>query len=141
MVEVRRIRREQTLTDRHWRRLRTLELLHAGKSLTAVAEALGTYPREVRRVGWRYLENGLEHALCEDHRYTPPRLLDDRQRAKIVAMVCSDPPEGRARWTVALIAEEARRRRVVKTVSRETVRKLLADHDLKPWREKNVVRS
>ncbi len=54
-------------------------------------------------------------------------------------MVCSDPPEGRARWTVRLVAEEAVKRRLVPRVGRETIRILLLNHDLKPWREKNVV--
>src|SRR6202140_3497428 len=51
-------------------------------------------------------------------------------------MVCSDPPEGRARWTVRLVAEEAVKRRPVPRVGRETIRVLLLHHDLKPWREK-----
>lgn len=139
--EIARIRREDALGARQWRRLRTLEMLGAGETLLGIANALGTYPREVRRVGWRYLEGGLEQALSEDHRYTPPPLLDQRQKSKIVALACTDPPEGRARWTVALLAQEAGRRRIVTKVSRETVRKVLAEHDLKPWREKNVVRS
>lgn len=56
-------------------------------------------------------------------------------------MVCAPPPEGRARWTVRLIAYEAVRRGLVPKVGRETVRELLLSHDLKPWREKNVVRA
>jgi hypothetical protein len=55
-------------------------------------------------------------------------------------MVCSDPSEGRARWTVRLVAEEAIKRKLAPAVGRETIRILLLDHDLKPWREKNVVR-
>ncbi len=58
----------------------------------------------------------------------------------IVAMVCSDPPEGRGRWTVRLIAEEAVKRKLVPRVGREAIRVLLQHHDLQPWREKNVVR-
>jgi hypothetical protein len=54
-------------------------------------------------------------------------------------MVCS-PPEGQARWSVRLIATEAVKRKLVSAVSRETIRLLLQNHDLKPWREKNVVR-
>ncbi len=54
-------------------------------------------------------------------------------------MVCSNPPEGRSRWTVRLIAEEAVKRKLVPRAGRETIRILLAGHDLKPWREKNVV--
>jgi putative transposase len=53
-------------------------------------------------------------------------------------MVCSSPPEGRARWTVRLVAEEAVKRKLVARVGRETIRLLLLSHGLKPWREKNV---
>jgi hypothetical protein len=67
-------------------------------------------------------------------------VLDDSQKQRIIAMVCSAPPEGRARWTVRLVAQEAVKRRLAPRVGRETIRLLLLDHDLKPWREKNVVR-
>ena len=46
---------------------------------------------------------------------------------------------GQARWTMRLIAEEAVKRKLVPQVGRETIRVLLSSHDLKPWREKNVV--
>jgi hypothetical protein len=55
-------------------------------------------------------------------------------------MACSDAPDGRPRWTVRLIAEQALKRKLVPKVGRETIRILLESHDLKPWREKNVVR-
>jgi len=51
-------------------------------------------------------------------------------------MVCSSPPQGRARRTVRLVAEEAVKRKLVPRAGRETVRILLLSHDLKPWREK-----
>ncbi len=54
-------------------------------------------------------------------------------------MVCGPPPAGQARWSVRLIAEEAVKRKLVLQVGRETIRILLQTHDLKPWREKNVV--
>ena len=50
----------RALSDRNWRRMRILELLDQGWQLSQIAQAGGTYPREVRRVGWRYLERGLE---------------------------------------------------------------------------------
>ena len=53
-----------------------------------------------------------------------------------IAMVCSDPPAGRAQCTVRLVAEDAVKRRLVPRVGRETIRVLLLHHDLKPWREK-----
>ena len=55
-------------------------------------------------------------------------------------MVCGSPPKGMARWSVRLIAEEAVKRKLTPQVGRETIRILLQSHDLKPWREKNVVR-
>ena len=112
-------------------------------TLTATAAALGTYRREVSRVAHRYLKGGLEHALSEDqrlNRMNQPKL-DSSQEAALVALVCGPPPEGRARWTIRLLAEHAVRRGVVDKIGRETVRVVLAEHKLKPWREKNVVRA
>jgi hypothetical protein len=86
------------------------------------------------------MEEGLDSALEERPRPGKARLLTSKQEARIIAMVCSKPPRGRARWSVRLIVEEAMRRRLVPTVGRETIRVLLKTHRLKPWREKNVVR-
>ena len=55
-------------------------------------------------------------------------------------MVCSDPPEGCARWTVRLVAEEAVKRKLAPDIGRESIRILLLHNDFKPWRENNVVR-
>ena len=125
---------------RVWRRVRILQLLDKSWTVEATAAAAGTYPREVRRVRERFLAGGLAEALGEDARPRPTRRLDTRQEAAIVAMVCAPPPPGRAEWSMALIAEEAGRRRIVAKVGRETIRRMLKRHELKPWREKNVVR-
>ena len=94
----------------------------------------------IRTIGRRYQHGGLEAALFERQRPGAAAVLDNSQKLRIIAMVCSDPPEGRARWTVRLVAQEAVTRRLIPRVGRETIRILLLDHDLKPWREKNVVR-
>ena len=129
------------MSGRTWRRIRILELLDQGLSVRATAKAAGTYPREVSRVGKRYLSRGLQVALIDEPRGMAEKLLDSTQQAAVVAMVCGPPPEGRSRWTVRLLAEEVVRRGISPTVGRETVRIVLATHDLKPWREKNVVRA
>jgi hypothetical protein len=129
----------RAVSARTWRRIRIVELLDQGWNLTRTASAAGTYPREVRRVGWRYLKGGLEPALSDDPRPKPAKLLDARQQTAIVAMVCGPPPEGCSRWTIVLTAHEAKRRGIVAKVGRETIRRLFASHELKPWREKNVV--
>lgn len=126
---------------RTWRRIRTLLLLDGGNSIRATALAVGGYPREVSRVAKRYLDGGVEKALIDDDRPKPPRILDSAQEAALIALICGPAPEGRARWTIRLAVTEAIQRGIVDDVGRETVRVLLAAHDLKPWREKNVVRS
>lgn len=123
-----------------WRRIRVLLLLDEGLSVRATARAVGGYPREVSRVGKRYVARGLEAALSDEPRPKPAKMLDSAEEAAIVAMVCGPAPEGQARWTTRLVAQEAKRRGIVSKVGRETIRLVLANHGLKPWREKNVVR-
>ena len=66
-------------------------------------------------------------ALFEKQRPGAAAVLDDSQKQRIIAMVCSNPPEGRARWTVRLVAEEAVKRKLVPRVGRETIRILLLE--------------
>jgi transposase len=121
--------------------VRVLQLLDRRMSARHASVGAGVGEGTVYRVAHRYAGGGIEAAIYERLRPGKKRLLGPRQQAEIVAMVCSQPPTGRARWTVRLVAKEAIRRNLVATVSRETVRELLADHELKPWREKNVVRA
>ena len=126
----------ERLTARVWRRIRTLLLLDEGNSVRGTAEAVGGYPREISRVGKRYLTKGLKHALSEDVRPHPAKKLDSTQESAVVAMACGPAPEGRARWTIRLVAEHAVRKRIVDKIGRETIRILFAHRGLKPWREK-----
>jgi hypothetical protein len=129
------------MTARQWRRARVLQLLDQGLSVRATAMLVEQYPLEVSRVGKRYVARGLEAALSEEPRPKPPKSMDSTQEAAVVAMVSGPAPTGNARWTTRLIAEEAVRRGIVDKVGREKIRVVLASHDLKPWREKNVVRA
>jgi putative transposase len=122
--------------------LRALALLHLAKGISPpqISGTIPLTPQAIRKVGHRYQEGGLERALYERQRPGAAEVLDDSQKQRLIAMVCSSPPEGRARWTVRLVAEEAVKRKLVPRVGRETIRILLLSHDLKPWREKNVGR-
>jgi hypothetical protein len=82
------------------------------------------------------MSDGLDAAVYAKQRPGAREILDGPQKQRIVAMVCSKPPEARARWTVRLIAEESVKRKLVPKVGRETIRVLLQSHELKPWREK-----
>jgi len=121
--------------------LRALALRLLANQVTAphVAETVPLTAKAIREIAHRYNQGGLEVALYEKQRPGAKQLLDPSQKQRIIAMVCSDPPEGRARWTVRLVVQEAVKRKLVPRVGRETIRVLLESHDLKPWREKNVV--
>ncbi len=122
------------------RRARILLLLNEGWAPVDVPDAVGAGEATVRRVRSRFEQGGLELALHERPRRGATRVLSQKQEARIVAMVCSDPPFGRARWTVRLVVEQVLKRGIADAVGRETIRILLRDNELKPWREKNVVR-
>jgi hypothetical protein len=111
-----------------------------GQFTPAVGANLGLSAKAVWQIGKRYLDGGLERALFDASRPGKAAVLDQQQQQRIIAVVCSPPPEGRARWTVRLLTEEVIKRKLVPRVGRETIRILLESHDLKPWREKNVVR-
>jgi hypothetical protein len=130
------------LSSRKWLRIRALLLLHKGRTVQQVAVGLGTFPRVIRRVRDGYVAGGIAGALEDKPKSNrlKPRL-DDGQAAKIASLACSAPPVGFARWTLTLLAEEAERRGIAPKVSRDNVHKILKRHDLKPWREKNVVRA
>ncbi len=122
--------------------VRSLALLRlsAGDSAPTVARALDLNPKTVRDIGKRYLEGGLNRALYDRPRPGAQRVFSPAERQRIIAMVCGDPPDGQARWSIRLIAQEAIKRKLVPRIGRESIRVLLESHDLKPWREKNVVR-
>jgi transposase len=121
--------------------LRALALLQLAKGTSApqIAKVVPLTSQAIRNISRRYQQGGLEPALFEKQRPGAAAVLDDNQKQRIIAMVCSDPPQGRARWTVRLVAQEAVKRKLIPRVGRETIRILLLAHDLKPWREKNVV--
>jgi putative transposase len=123
------------------RRAAILRQLDQGQRAAQVADNVGVAPKSVRALARRYEEEGLESALYEKPRPGQRRVLDAGQSQRIIALVCSPPPPGQARWSVRLIAQEAVKRKLVPGVGRETIRILLQNHELKPWREKNVVRS
>ena len=138
--ELQRVLRGGLQPVRTVQRALALRQLAEGQAIRRVAANVGLTPKTVWLTSQRYQQGGLERALYERPRPGKRALLDDAQRQRIVALVCGPPPEGRARWTVRLLTEEAVQRKLVPRVSRETVRIVLEHHDLKPWREKNVVR-
>ena len=95
-----------------------------------IASLLELIRQSIRTMAHRYRAGGLNLALYDRQRPGAARLLDDREKQRIVAMVCRPPPEGQARWTVRLVTEQAVKRKLVPRVGRETIRILLQSHDL-----------
>jgi len=73
----------------------------------------------------RFLEDGLNSVLNEKQRPGQPRKYTDIQEAEIIALACTDPPKGRKRWTIRLLADQLTKRKDLETINRETVRLIL----------------
>ena len=89
-----------------------------------IADALEVSTDTVERVRQRFVEQGLDAALDRKQRERPPRevKLDGRAEARLIALACSTPPDGRAVWTMQLLADKLVELEVVDSISDETVR-------------------
>lgn len=92
-----------------------------------IAAALQVHRNTVGRVRQRFLEKGEKPALERQPRKTPPvpSKIDGATEAQIMALCCSDPPEGRAKWAIRLLTSELKQRQIITEISRETVRRTL----------------
>jgi transposase len=90
-----------------------------------IAHAFDTSTDTVQRTRMRFVQSGLKAALQESPRPDAPRQLTTEQETRLIALACSKPPEGHARWTVRLLAEEAVKRRFVSDLAPETLRQIL----------------
>ena len=99
-----------------------------------IAEALGMHINTVARVRKKFVVEGERPALERKPRPEPPvpAKIDGRLEAQLIAICCSPAPEGHARWTLTLLADELRRRGLVTQVCRETVRKALKKTSCSP---------
>lgn len=102
----------------------------------AIALNIGVGTSTVYRTKQQFVEEGLERALTEAPRPGQARKLSAADESLLVALACSGPPAGRARWTLDLLAGEMVRLTVHKTLSGDTVGRRLSEMDLKPWLQK-----
>ena len=121
---------------RKLKRAQILLATDAGQSDEAIAASVAVSASTVRRTKRRFVEGNLERALSEEPRPGAARKLSGQEEALLVATACSSPPAGRARWTLELLAGAMVRLTQHVSLSRDTVRRRLAENELKPWREK-----
>lgn len=98
-------------------------MANEGRIDKEIASFLGSAVTTVERVRKRFVEEGLEAALSE--RPGAARKLDGRQEAFLMALACSDTPEGKANWSMRMLAERLVELDVVDEISGETVRRTL----------------
>ena len=113
-------------------RARALLLCDAGAdgpawNVADVAAALGVTSRAIEHLKKRFVEEGLEAALERKPREKPPREVrfDGAFEARLIALACSDVPEGHRRWTVRLLADKAVELKFAESVSHMTVQRIL----------------
>src|SRR5271156_1962660 len=120
---------------RELKRAQILLAADAGRSDEEIARTVAVSGSTVYRTKRRFVEGNLELALSEEPRPGAARKLSGKETALLVATACSDPPRGRKRWTLDLLADAMIKLTEHDSLSRETVRRRLAEDDLKPWRK------
>jgi transposase len=121
------------------RRLKRAQILLAaanGSGDAAIATNLSVGTSTVYRTKRRFVEEGLEAALSEEPRPGAERKLAAKEEALLIATACSAPPAGRARWTLSLLADAMVQLTRHSSISPETIRRRLAENELKPWQKK-----
>jgi len=120
---------------RKLKRAQILLAADAGASDETIGATLRVSGSTIYRTKRRFVEANLEAALSEEPRPGAERKLSGKEEALLVATACSKPPLGRSRWTLELLADELVKLTEHDRLSRETVRRRLAENDLKPWRK------
>lgn len=101
-----------------------------------IATQIGVSMSTVHRTRQNFVDYGLDVALHDNPRSGQPRKLDANQEALMIAMCCTEPPQGRCRWTLSLLGEQLITLTEIDSISVETIRQRLKDNDLKPWQKK-----
>ena len=126
--------RSGTERARKLTRARVLLKADDGWQDQAISPALDVGIATVERTRQRLVLEGLAaalKALRPKRQYS--RRLDGEQEARLIVLTCSSPPEGQARWSLRLLADQVVELKIADRVSHETIRRVLQDNELKPW--------
>ena len=106
-------------------RCRILLLADKGKTDQEISDALNVCLATIFNIRRRYCQGGLERAISEEARSGQPPRFKGKSMAKITALACSKPPEGRAKWSLRLLADRVIELDIVETISHVSVRNIL----------------
>lgn len=110
--------------SKEFERAYILLALDKGKTNTEITDFYNVSRITIWRVKNKYLNSGVEEALKDEPRSGQPVKRDDKDNADIIAMVCSDAPDGRSRWTLRLLEKTLKEQNGI-TTNRESIRLLL----------------
>jgi len=111
--------------SREYERAYILLALDKGKKPVEITDFYNVSRITVWRVKRNYLTGGVNRAIQDDQRSGQPIKYDDKVKADIIALACSQAPEGRSRWTIRLMEKTLRLEYGLETINRETIRLLL----------------
>lgn len=124
-------------------RARILLLSSQGKTNEDIVEALGCSSRSVSDIRRRYLDRkSIDACIYDASRPGQPKKITAEHEAFVIATACTDAPAGHDHWTLDALKEKLiETHDDLKSISHEWIRHILIRAALKPWREKNVVRT
>ena len=123
--ELKQYLRKGKSSARSLTRARILLLADEGLDDEKIAGALKVSKSTISRIRTRYCESGLDFALHEKARSGAPPKIDSRIEAQLTLLACSEPPDGRSRWTVRLLADRLVEMDIVDSISHMSVQRLL----------------
>jgi transposase len=107
------------------RRAQTLLLVNEGKSDEYISNILRCCSLTVYETRKRYYEEGLKAVLIDKARKGRPAKIQGKAKARLIAMACEEPPEGRSCWTMQLLAERLITLQLIDSISDDTVGRTL----------------
>jgi len=113
-------------------RARILLLSNQQKGVTEIAETLGVSKNTTLNIRRRYVEEGLSYALSDKPRSGQPIKYTEKHVSEVIALACSNSPDGSKRWSLSLLTEELRKKEGFETISKESIRLILKKAKLSP---------
>ena len=122
---LRDFRQQDGRSLREINRANTLLLLERGKQAREIADFLDIGRNTVSRTKQKFLRQGIESALAEEERSGQPIIHTAASEAEVIALACSNAPDGRTRWTLELLTERLNKQKGFKKINRESIRLML----------------
>lgn len=129
---LREFKKSEYRSEREFNRANILLLVDKGKKDSEIKDFLDVERTTIWRTKQKYLKEGLESALREKERSGQPEKYGKKEKAEVIATACSEPPEGRSRWTLELLSKKLKEKEGLTTINRETIRLILKKTNVSP---------